>query len=145
MEFSKRPKQNYSLIVTTHSSEPIGHHYPGKGRTTPEILWQFIQNFPEITIVCAHWGGGLPFYALMPEVASTFNNVYFDTAASPLLYDTNIYPTVTSLVGANRILLGSDFPLLRPRRIIKQINGAPLSGNEKLEISGKNALSILNR
>ena len=81
----------------------------------------------------------------MPEVASTLNNVYFDTAASPLLYNAHIYRTVTSLVGANRILLGSDFPLLRPRRIMKQIKGSLLSDNEKLEISGKNALSILGR
>ena len=50
------------LIITTHSSEPVGHVYQGKGMTRPEVLWQFIRNFPEATVVCAHWGGGLPFY-----------------------------------------------------------------------------------
>ena len=27
--------REHSLIVTTHSSEPVGHEYPGKGRTYP--------------------------------------------------------------------------------------------------------------
>ena len=74
------------MIVTTHVSEPVGHMYRGKGRTTPDIIWRFVNNFPEIPTVCAHWGGGLPFYALMPEVRSGMTNVYFDTAASSFLY-----------------------------------------------------------
>ena len=69
------------LLVLTHSSEPVGHLYPGKGQTTPDKLYAFIRNFPENAIVCAHWGGGLPFYSLMPEVAESLKNVYYDTAA----------------------------------------------------------------
>ena len=61
--------QERRLIVTTHSSEPVGHQYTGKGTVSPQVLMRFISSFPDATIVCAHWGGGLPFYALMPEVA----------------------------------------------------------------------------
>ena len=56
----------HNLILLTHASEPVGHEYPGKGAVTPEMLYPFITRFPDLTIVCAHWGGGLPFYALMP-------------------------------------------------------------------------------
>jgi len=49
------------LIVTTHSSEPVGHTYQGKGDTRPEMLWRFITQYPDVTLVCAHWGGGSPF------------------------------------------------------------------------------------
>ena len=49
--------------------------------------------------MCAHWGGGLPFYALMPEVEDSLSNVYFDSAASPFLYDASVFPTVAGLVG----------------------------------------------
>ena len=52
--------KEHGLIVTTHSSEPVGHSYSGKGETRPEVLWRFIQNFPDATIVCAHWGGRPP-------------------------------------------------------------------------------------
>ena len=58
--------QKYSMVVLTHSSEPVGHVYDGKGNISPKALYRFISNFPELKVVCAHWGGGLPFYALMP-------------------------------------------------------------------------------
>ena len=75
------------------------------------MLWRFIRNFPEATIVCAHWGGGLPFYALMPEVEEALANVYFDTAASPFLYDRRVFEAGAGLVGAGRILLGERLPV----------------------------------
>ncbi|MBA7709958.1 hypothetical protein ES703_118885 [subsurface metagenome] len=74
----------HNLILLTHASEPVGHQYPGKGAVTPELLYSFITSYADSTIVCAHWGGGLPFYALMPEVKQAMSNVFFDTAASPI-------------------------------------------------------------
>ena len=135
--------REHHLVVTTHSSEPVGHTYAGKGATRPEVLWRFIQNFPDVTVVCAHWGGGLPFYALMPEVAEGLGNVYFDTAASPLLYDARVFPLAASLVGADRILLGSDFPLLRGRRLLSQVRESSLSDSDKQAVMGGNATKLL--
>ena len=119
----------YGLVITTHSSEPVGHMYPGKGRTIPDVLMQFIENaraYPNVKIVCAHWGGGLPFYALMPEVRDALENVWFDTAASPFLYDASVFPTVSRIVGVDRVLLGSDYPLIRFSRINREIEEAGL-------------------
>ena len=131
------------LIVTTHSSEPVGHAYPGKGNTRPEVLWRFIQNFPDVKMVCAHWGGGLPFYSLMPEVAGAMSNVYFDTAASPFLYGPRVYSIVAGLVGADRILLGSDFPLMRAARLLRQIEESELPTSQRLSITSGNATALL--
>ena len=131
------------LIVLTHSSEPVGHLYPGKGKTTPGVLYRFIHNFPESIIVCAHWGGGLPFYSLMPEVAGALSNVYYDTAASPFLYSQEIFQTVVGLQGADRILFGTDFPLMRHDRVVKQIEDAPITYEAKQGILGNNAQALL--
>jgi predicted TIM-barrel fold metal-dependent hydrolase len=112
------------LIITAHTSEPVGHLYQGKGHTTPEVTLRFIENaraYPNVKIVCAHWGGGLPFYALMPEIKDALQSVWFDTAASPFLYSPEIFSIVADLVGADKILLGSDFPLIRFRRIRSQV------------------------
>ena len=38
-------------------------------------------------VVLAHWGGGLPFYELMPEVAALLGDA---CAASDILYSTRI-------------------------------------------------------
>lgn len=131
------------LIVTTHSSEPVGHLYTGKGSVTPQVLMQFIGNFPDATIVCAHWGGGLPFYALMPEVASALRNVYFDSAASPFLYAPRVYSTVSSLVGADKALFGSDYALLRPRRLLDEITESGLTAEQQTSVKGGNAARLL--
>lgn len=133
----------YNLILLTHASEPVGHQYSGKGNVTPGILYPFITGFPELTIVCAHWGGGLPFYALMPEVKEALQNVYFDTAATPFLYDPRIYGQVVQLVGAEKILFGSDYPLLAQSRFLKEIGALALPEQTKTLILSGNARRLL--
>jgi predicted TIM-barrel fold metal-dependent hydrolase len=135
---------SYDLIFLIHASEPVGHYYIGKGKITPDILYEFIVDFPQLKMVCAHWGGGLPFYALMPEVEKAFTNIYFDTAATPFLYKPNIFRHVTDILGSDRILFGSDFPLLSPRRIIDQAESTDLNKEDKLKIFGGNAKKLLS-
>ncbi len=132
-----------NMILLTHSSEPVGHQYPGKGTVTPHMLYSFIYNHPELTVVCAHWGGGLPFYALMPEVEKVLENVYFDSAASPFLYKPEIYRQVSALVGEDRILFGSDYPLIEQSRIIKEVLLQDLPDITKMKILGENARRLL--
>jgi hypothetical protein len=132
------------LPVLVHASEPVGHQYPGKGHTTPDQLYRFIENFPENSIICAHWGGGLPFYALMPEVPAALHNVYFDSAASPLLYRPEIFAAVSRLVGANRILFATDYPLLPHRRVMAQLEENHLETSEAAAILGENAQRLLH-
>ena len=132
-----------SLPVLVHCSEPAGHKYPGKGATTPDKVWQFIQNFPHNVIICAHWGGGLPFYSLMPEVGAALSNVYFDSAASPFLYRAEIYRTVASLVGAERILFATDYPLMPLSRPLGEVAGLPLAEDSRRMILGENAARLL--
>jgi len=135
--------KKHKLILLTHTSEPVGHDYPGKGGITPDMLYPFITNFPDLTIVCAHWGGGLPFYALMPEVKQAINNVFFDTAASPYLYRPQIYNQVTQLVGGDKILFGSDYPLLSQDRLLKEISSLDLPEETKNLILSGNARRLL--
>ncbi len=105
------------LPVVVHGSEPVGHDYPGKGHTYPNDLLAMATRFPGVKIVAAHWGGGLPFYAHMPEVRKALANVYFDSAATPFLYDQGVFSTVAGAVGPDHMLFGSDFPLLSAKRV----------------------------
>jgi len=133
----------HDLIFLTHSSEPVGHDYPGKGSITPDILYSFVTTFPELKLVCAHWGGGLPFYALMPEVAEALDNVFFDTAATVFLYKPEIFEQVSRIIGSDRILLGTDYPLMHQNRVLTQIQSAQLPEEDKAKILGGNAQKLL--
>ncbi len=134
----------HNLILLTHASEPVGHVYAGKGDVTPDILYHLITSFPALNLVCAHWGGGLPFYALMPEVKKAMSNVFFDTAASPFLYSPQIYNQVIQLVGADKILFGSDYPLLAHSRLIKEIKSLGLPEETEQRILSGNARRLLS-
>ncbi len=135
--------RKHKLILLTHTSEPVGHNYPGKGSITPGRLYPLFTAFPDLPVVCAHWGGGLPFYALMPEVREAMKNVYFDTAASPFLYSPQIYNQVVQLVGADKILFGSDYPLLAQSRLLQEINSADLPDEARSLILHGNARKLL--
>ena len=132
-----------NMVLLTHSSEPVGHVYPGKGTVTPAVLMEFIERYPDVAIVCSHWGGGLPFYSLMPEVKRALSNAYFDSAASPFLYRASIYSLMSKVARPGSILFGSDFPLLRPGRLMRHIRAANISVEEKERILGGNAQRLL--
>jgi predicted TIM-barrel fold metal-dependent hydrolase len=131
------------LIISTHASEPVGHMYPGKGTATPGLLVDFIANLPGIPIVCAHWGGGLPFYELMPEVRKAMEDVYFDTAISPFLYRPEIYQHISQIIGADRIIFGSDFPVIAQRRLLDEINAVGFSEKARDEVLASNVRRLL--
>jgi predicted TIM-barrel fold metal-dependent hydrolase len=137
--------KEHQLALLLHTSEPIGHDYPGKGLVTPEVLYPFITSYPELTIICAHWGGGLPFYALMPEVKKALCNVYFDSAASPFLYAPQVYNQVIQLVGTERVLFGSDYPLLKPRRLLDELDTLGLAQETRDLVLAGNARRLLGK
>jgi len=133
----------HDLIFLTHSSEPVGHDYPGKGSITPDILYSVIMAFPRLKLVCAHWGGGVPFYALMPEVAEALDNVFFDTAATVFLYKPEIFEQVSRIIGSDKILFGTDYPLMHQNRVLAQIQSTQLTEEDKAKILGGNAQKLL--
>jgi predicted TIM-barrel fold metal-dependent hydrolase len=132
------------LLWTLHCSEPVGHDYPGKGTATPDRLSRLAAHHRELRIIAAHLGGGLPLYAHMPEVRDACRqNLWFDSAAQPFLYDPQIYATLASLVGSDRLLLGSDFPLLTVPRYRSAIESV-LDAQDAAAVLGGTATSLLD-
>lgn len=104
------------LPLMVHASEPVGHEYPGKGRFTPEACVALAQMYPGLTLVLSHLGGGAFLYESMPEVREALVDAYYDTAAIPYLYSPEIYEVAAMAVGAEKLIFGSDYPLLDPLR-----------------------------
>ena len=133
----------HELICLFHTSEPVGHPYPGKGALTPQVLFPFISRYQGLKIILAHWGGGLPFYSLMPEVKKAMANTWFDTAASPFIYDPAIYRQAIDIIGSGHILFGSDYPLMPHSRSLREIYDLNIPQEDKDKIIGMNAQKLL--
>jgi len=130
--------------VLLHTNEEVGHLYPGKTPNTMIQIYETVSRFPDNTIVLAHWGGGIFFYRLLKKaVKETLQNVYYDTAASPFLYDNRIYQYAKDLVGIDKVLLGTDYPLLKPARYFKEMTEGGLDEADRQAVCGDNAARLL--
>ena len=128
-----------NLPLLLHVNEIVGHDYVGKGDISIKEAAFFAAAHPGQDIIFAHWGGGLFFYELMPELQRQFQRVWYDTAASPFLYHKNIYRVVREIGVMDRVLLGSDYPLLAPLRYRREMEEAGLTSGEVAMICGENA------
>jgi predicted TIM-barrel fold metal-dependent hydrolase len=145
------PKETRALVgaciertipVMIHTNEPVGHHYIGKNDIPLKKIERFIENSQNLRVVLAHWGGGLLLYEAMPELRKKFRNVYYDTAATPFLYDDGIYRAALALGLGEKILFGSDFPLLPLSRYLPPLETLPQEAREL--ILGGNAQRLLS-
>ncbi len=127
------------LPLLLHVNESVGHYYVGKGTVHKKDAAQFAERHPDLKIIFAHWGGGLLFFELMPKLKEKLQNVYYDTAAGPFLYDKSIYRVAREIGILHKILLGTDYPLISPHRYMNEIAAAGLTEEEQAMLLGENA------
>ena len=129
------------LPLIVHTNEPVGHPYIGKNDVGLQQIERFIAHSQGLKAILAHWGGGLLFYEAMPELREQFRTVYYDTAATPFLYSADIYRAALALGLGEKIIFGSDFPLLSPSRYLPALQ--TLSDDERDRILFGNAQRLL--
>ena len=135
--------RDFDVPLLLHVNEPIGHRYPGKAPLTVGEIYQACLNLAGIRLILAHWGGGIFFYNLLKkEVPQALADVYFDTAASPFLYRPDIYRLAAQIMGPEKILLGTDYPLLHPHRYFRELEQSGLDPLTDAEIKGRAAARV---
>lgn len=129
----------------------IGHSGPdleGKGFAEPRAFGAVLKAFPEIPIVLAHMGGATWQQAL--EIAETYDNAFFDCCEIIEWTRSENGPSERELaqlirdIGADRVMMGSDFPWYDLDQTVDRVMSLPLlSIEEKEGIVGANADRIL--
>ncbi len=141
------------IPLCLHGAEPVGHAYPGRAYTPLQDYVWLAEQYPDLKLILAHLGGLLPYYELNRTIQKIMRNVYYDTAAVPLLYRPDVYPSIIGVVGAEKILYGSDYPLLLyPRRsrtpgfteLLAEIKNSGLSRDQLDLVLGGNMQRLLN-
>lgn len=131
--------------ILLHTNEPVGRHYPGKSPMTLAQLYRLLKIYDKTTWILAHLGGGLPFYCYMKkEVRDVLSSCWFDTAALPYLYRPEVLKIFADAIGPEKLLFGSDFPLIHFSRYKNEFLQAGLNKEEIEMILGKNAQSLLS-
>jgi len=131
------------LVILAHANEPVGHQYPGKAPFGLDFYYSLAKAAAGAKLILAHWGGGLIFFELLKsKPPRLLTDIYYDTAASPFLYSEDIYGIATRTAGSGRILFGSDYPLISPKRYFMELERAGLSKDDIDAISGENAARV---
>ena len=112
-------------------------------RGTPAMIRRIVQTFPELRLVCCHFGG---YHRLDDAEAELLGlDVYLETSWPPTLAE--IAPRrVKEIIGkhgADRIVFGSDWPMADPRAEIAAIRALGLSDEDTGNILGGNFLRLL--
>lgn len=137
-----------------HVTEPAGHNYPGKIETPFSSLQSMAARHASTTFVFAHLGGLLPVFELNRTAKKDLRNVYYDTAAIPLIYSSKVYRTICDIVGAEKILFGTDYPLRTfPKKQrtpnfhthLDSLQNANLSEEELKRILGENSNNLIQK
>lgn len=130
-------------VLLAHANEPLGHQYPGKAPFGLDFYYSMAKAAAGVKLIFAHWGGGILFFELLKkEAREVLADVYYDTAASPFLYQRDIYPAAVRIAGENKILFGSDFPLISAARYFEEMKSSGLSDAHIWAISGTNAARL---
>jgi len=145
--------REYQVPTNLHVTDPLSITPGSCVKATPlEPYVELLRDFPDNTFIFAHWGGGIPFYELNRRLARHLRNVYYDTAASPLLYHPDVYRSVCNVIGPERILWGTDYPLLTHpsldrvpsfKRDLEDARSAGLTPEQLKLVLGDNASRLL--
>lgn len=140
------------LPINMHVSDPVAGNYHGKVNEPLSDYFWLAKEYPELKLILAHWGGLMLFYELNPEAKEVLKNVYYDTAAGPLLYNKKLFFSALEVVGSKKLIFGSDYPLrLYPSRhkeaemktFLHEIKGLNLSQEVLGDILGNNLKKLL--
>jgi predicted TIM-barrel fold metal-dependent hydrolase len=135
----------HDLPITAHS----GFNVDGKSKFgEPERWIHVLEEFRDLKLILAHMGGGS--WDTAVEIADKFPQVMFDTAIaisyinSPTTLDDETAVDLIRTIGSDKILFGSDYPWINPKKDIERINGLNISDNDKELILGVNAERLFN-
>ncbi len=132
------------LIVLSHSG--LGHH--GGASARPSEFASVLSQWPNLQLVLAHLGGAA--WQEAEELARVYPQVVFDLSeiieweGAPNAPSQHDMSTLIKNIGAERVMLGSDFPWYDPSRTVDRVMGLPgLGPGEQAAILGGNATSLL--
>ena len=125
--------QERGLVVLSHTD--------GGLLSEPRKLGTAAGRFPGAIFVSGHSGNIEPFRTQAIEMARAHANFYLETCST--YRQPGVIERLVAGAGADRVLFGSDQPLMDPRTQLGKIITADLTDEEKRQVIGGNARRLL--
>lgn len=130
-------KNNFPLL--THSWSTSSYN-PSQRLSCPEKFLYYIKKYPEVKIIFAHAGGRGDGRKQLIKIVNEFPNVYLDFAGD--IYCYGLVPDLLNVISEDKIVFGSDLPMIDPRANLTRIILANIPEDTKIKILRNNALNI---
>lgn len=136
------------ILAQTGDAGPL----PAGGRGhwgRPRYFGDVAVSFPRLQLILGHLGKG--YESEIAVLTRRYRNVYTETSMRLSGPDETGKWTPAEavtwfrLIGIDRILLGTKWPLFDPRQVIETVRKLPLTPEEKRKILGENAKRVLER
>lgn len=127
--------QKYNLPVLLHTGDSRYDY------SNPGNMKRVLEDFPELTVVGAHFGGW-SCWRQAAETLSEYKNFYVDCSSSFDWFDTTESKELIDLYGANHVLFGTDFPMWNYETELQHFAKINLSEEERKLILYKNAIRL---
>lgn len=129
------------IAVIAHVGDGAGAEANGRG--TPAMVARIARTFPDLRLICCHFGG----YHRLDEAEA-------ELVGLPVMLETSWPPTMAALApdrvrriidrhGAENVVFGSDWPMADPAAEIAAIEALGLSDGATEGILGGNVLRLL--
>ena len=125
------------VTLMSHSS----HGIEDNDLTVPTRFIPLAEKFPNINWVLAHSGNRRSGQELAVQAARECPNIYLETCSSHADHDTIEF--LVEGAGEDRVLFGSDMPLLDARAMVGRIVTSTISPDAKRKVLGLNAIKVL--
>jgi predicted TIM-barrel fold metal-dependent hydrolase len=140
--------QSFKLPILAQTGDagtlpPGGRGHWGR----PRYFGDVAVSFPRLQLILGHLGKG--YESEIAVLTRRYRNVYTETSMRLSGLDEAGHWTPAEavtwfrLIGIDRILLGTKWPLFDPRQVIETIRKLPLTPEEKRKILGENATRVL--
>jgi predicted TIM-barrel fold metal-dependent hydrolase len=121
------------LAVISHTGQ--------EWQAEPKYLSKVAPLFPRARFVSGHSGNSQPYRGQALDAARSYSNVYLETCST--FRTPGVIEELVSEGGEDRVLFGSDIPLMDPRSQIAKVLTADISEKAKSKVLGENALRLL--
>ena len=134
--YAKCAELGVPIVVSMGNTQDAMPIEPGR----PAHLDKIALYFPELSVICTHTGW--PYMSEAIALASKHPNFYIGTSAYAPKYWTPELVKFIDAHGRNKVMWGTDFPMITHERSLREVDQLGLREDSKQKLLRENALRI---